>query len=461
MVHLEVHPFKSAPTMNYKTRNEYHLTEFVLAGIRKRLAAFLLDWLVLIAIYLSIIIVFALFDMNISKVNIKGIFEVEVEMTNTQSWAITLMKYVFGLLPVFYFAFSFYFFKGQSLGKKAYRLKVVSLYHENIGLWHAIERSLGYFASALEFGFGYVQAFWNPNRMALHDKIGETIVIQLDRKKPKFKFKMPKITFKKSAPLLLMAAICLSQTAQSIQKQDVELMTERGPIVLRLSDETPKHRDNFTKLVNLHQLDSLNFYRIIKTFLIQTGKDLPAEYPALIDAEFRPDLFHKRGALNAAREGDEYNPAQASAALHFTIIQGKVFNDSTLDKAEKRINHGIAYRKVITNPANAELFATMQKLNQAGANPFELKAAQAKLEELTQAELKTMVLYKIPEAHRQVYKTIGGAPHLDQNYTVFGEVVKGMDIVDSIAGVQTDATDKPLKDILILKARMIKRLKYK
>jgi len=448
--------------MNYKTRHEYHLSEFVLAKIRKRFAAFLLDWIILIVIYLCFIIVFALFDMNISKVNIKGIFDVEVEMTNTQSWAITLMKYVFGLLPVFYFTLSFYFFKGQSIGKKALRLKVVSLYHENIGLWHAIERSLGYFASALEFGFGYIQAFWNPNRMALHDKIGETIVIQLERKKPKFKFKVPKLTLKKAAPALLLVAIllgCFPQTLRSIKKQDVELMTERGPIILRLSDETPKHRDNFIRLVNLHQLDSLNFYRIIQTFLIQTGKDLPAEFPALIDAEFRPDLFHKRGALNAAREGDDYNPTQASAALHFTIIQGKVFNDSTLDKAEKRINHGIAYHKVITNPANAELFAMLQKFNQAGANVDSLLAARQQLEVLTQAELKTMVPYKIPESHRQVYKTIGGAPHLDQNYTVFGEVVKGMDIVDSIAGAKTDSADKPLKDILILKAMMIKRLK--
>jgi cyclophilin family peptidyl-prolyl cis-trans isomerase len=252
---------------------------------------------------------------------------------------------------------------------------------------------------------------------------------------------------------------CYHQTAQSIKKQDVELMTEHGPIVLRLSDETPKHRENFIRLVNLHQLDSLNFYRIIQTFLIQTGKDLPAEFPALIDAEFRPDLFHKRGALNAAREGDDYNPTQASAALHFTIIQGKVFNDSTLAKAEMRINHGLAYHKVITNPNNAELFSRLQALNQAGANPYSLKAVQAQLEELTQTELKTMVPYKIPEKQRQVYKTIGGAPHLDQNYTVFGEVVKGMDIVDSIAGVQTDSADKPLKDILILKARMIKRSK--
>jgi len=173
--------------MIYKTRNEYHHSEFVLAKIRKRFAAFLVDCIVLILIYLLIIVIFSLFDMNISKINAEGVFDVEIEMSNTQPWAITLMKYIFGLLPVFYFALSFYFFKGQTIGKKMLRLKVVSLYHENIGLWHCIERSLGYFASALEFGFGFIQAFWNPNRMSLHDKIGETIVIQLDRKKSKLK----------------------------------------------------------------------------------------------------------------------------------------------------------------------------------------------------------------------------------------------------------------------------------
>lgn len=256
---------------------------------------------------------------------------------------------------------------------------------------------------------------------------------------------------------------CNPQIAESIRKKDlkkdVELITELGPIVLRLSDETPKHRDNFIRLINLHQLDSLNFYRVINSFLIQTGKDLPAEYPALIDAEFRPDLFHKRGALNAACEGDDINPEQASAALHFTIIQGKVFTDSTLLKAEKRINNWRAYNKVITDPGNAELFSGLQKFGKEGTNQDSLKAIQAKLEQLTQTKLKSMVPYQIPDKQRKVYKTIGGAPHLDQNYTVFGEVVKGMEIVDSIAVVKTDKNDKPFNDILILKARMITRLK--
>ena len=256
---------------------------------------------------------------------------------------------------------------------------------------------------------------------------------------------------------------CNPQIGENIRKnnlkQDVELMTELGPIVLRLSDETPKHRDNFIRLVEQHQFDNLNFYRIINAFLIQTGKDLPAKYPALIDAEFRPNLFHKRGALNAAREGDEFNPTQASASSHFTIIQGKVFTDSTLMIAEKRINDWLAYNKVIIDPANAALFLRLQTFSKEGANQDSLKSVQTKFEQLAQIKLKSMVRYQIPDKQRKVYKTIGGAPHLDQNYTVFGEVVRGMEIVDRIASVKTDKDDKPLKDILILKTRMIQRIK--
>ena len=152
---------------------------------KKRIVAFLIDWIVLIMIYFCIIILFSLFDMNISKINVHGIFDVELEMENAQPYFITFLKFLFGLLPVIYFALSFYFWKGQTIGKYFLRIRVLSLYHEQIGLWHCIERSLGYFASALEFGFGYIQAFWNPNRMTLHDKIGETIVVELHAKKHK------------------------------------------------------------------------------------------------------------------------------------------------------------------------------------------------------------------------------------------------------------------------------------
>jgi uncharacterized RDD family membrane protein YckC len=170
--------------MNYNIRHEFHHdTVLVLASIKKRFVAFLIDWIVLILLYFCIILLFSLFNMSISKINVHGIFEVELEMINTPSYLITLLKLLLGLLPVLYFVLSFYFWKGQTIGKYFLRIKVLSLYHEHIGLWHCVERSLGYFASALEFGFGYIQAFWNPNRMSLHDKIGETIVIKRPAKK--------------------------------------------------------------------------------------------------------------------------------------------------------------------------------------------------------------------------------------------------------------------------------------
>jgi len=172
--------------MKYNTRHEFHYAnEYILATIKKRFVAFLIDWIVLIIIYFCILILFDLFNMNISKINVHGIFDVEIEMNSTPSYIITFLKFLFGLLPVLYFAISFYFWKGKTIGKYFLRIKVLSLYHEHLGLWHCIERSLGYFASALEFGFGYLQAFWNPNRMTLHDKIGETIVIELPVKKHK------------------------------------------------------------------------------------------------------------------------------------------------------------------------------------------------------------------------------------------------------------------------------------
>jgi uncharacterized RDD family membrane protein YckC len=123
--------------------------------------------------------------MNISKINVHSIFDVEIEMKNAHSYLIFLLKLLFGLLPILYFSMSFYFLKGQTIGKYFLKIKVLSIYHEHLGLWHCIERSLGYIASALEFGFGFIQALWNPNRMALHDKIGETVVVECNAKKNK------------------------------------------------------------------------------------------------------------------------------------------------------------------------------------------------------------------------------------------------------------------------------------
>lgn len=201
-------------------------------------------------------------------------------------------------------------------------------------------------------------------------------------------------------------------------KKDVELITNKGTIVLRLSDSTPLHRDNFLKLVKQKYYDSIIFHRVIKNFMIQAGDPESKQAKAdqrlgnggpgyTVPAEIKPSLFHKKGVLAAARMGDDVNPQKASSGSQFYIVQGKIFTDAGLDSVET----------------------------------FRLQGR------------------KLPEAHRQVYKTMGGAPHLDQNYTVFGEVVRGLNVVDSIGNTPTSGrpTDRPLSDMKIISARLIKR----
>lgn len=207
------------------------------------------------------------------------------------------------------------------------------------------------------------------------------------------------------------------------RKKDVLLQTSMGDITLRLSDSTPLHRDNFLKLVKQGFYDSVLFHRVINNFMIQAGdpdsKTATAGKPLgnggpgyTIPAEFRTTLFHKNGALAAARRGDEVNPEKASSGSQFYISQGKKFTDGGLDSLET----------------------------------FRLKGR------------------KIPAGHREVYKAVGGTPHLDQNYTVFGEVVKGIEVIDKIAAVATSKgadRDRPIEDVKIIKAKLVKRKKYK
>jgi cyclophilin family peptidyl-prolyl cis-trans isomerase len=200
------------------------------------------------------------------------------------------------------------------------------------------------------------------------------------------------------------------------RKRDVLLITSYGDITIRLSDSTPLHRDNFLRLVKYHYYDSVLFHRVIKNFMIQGGdpdsKHAIAGAPLgeggpsyRIPAEFRPTLFHKKGVIAAARDN---NPEKASSGSQFYIVQGKIFTDAGLDSLET----------------------------------FRLNGR------------------KIPVEQRQVYKTLGGTPHLDQNYTVFGEVVKGLNVVDKIAAVETSKgadLNRPLTDVKIIKAKLIKR----
>lgn len=251
-------------------------------------------------------------------------------------------------------------------------------------------------------------------------------------------------------------------------KKDVIFETEFGEIVFRLSDETPEHRNNFIKLVNNHFYDSLLFHRVINHFIIQTGdpdsklavsgKPLgESDLPYTIPAEFNFNLFHKRSALNAARDD---NPERASSSTQFTFVQGRIYTDSMLTIAEKRINNWLAFNKVLHQPENKEIATLYENLRKQQSNSDSLVLISNKIRILADEELKKGMLYKIPEEHRQVYKTLGGAAHLDQNYTVFGEVVKGLEVIDSIAKVPTDSLDRPVNDVRIISAKLIKRKTY-
>lgn len=284
---------------------------------------------------------------------------------------------------------------------------------------------------------------------------------------------------KRIVPILLLVTAlyaCNPWIAEGVRKRDlkrdVELTTDRGIIVFRLYDNTPKHRNNFLKLVNQSFYDSLLFHRVINNFLIQTGDPESknaisgaslgnGELPYLIPAEINPQNFHKRGAVNAARKGDLENPEQASSSTQFTFIQRKALTDSLINVGEKRINYYRAYNNVVRNPANQKIVTRLRQLSSAETKSDSLPVLESRFNELVKTELKQMVPYRIPEEQRQVYKTLGGTPHLDQNYTVFGEVVKGIEVIDSIAATKTRKTDdRPVKDVRIINVKLIRPKHY-
>jgi len=250
-----------------------------------------------------------------------------------------------------------------------------------------------------------------------------------------------------------------------IQNKDkrvkLEMKTTKGDIVLELYNETPKHRANFIKLAEERAFDSLLFHRVIENFMIQGG-DPDSKYAGpndtlgngdrdyRVDAEFHPDLYHKKGALAAARDA---NPERASSAMQFYIVQGQVFTDSTLDLVEERINEYQASHYARMVPENAELSKALANAMDVG--DWDLYSS---LNDSLISYGKSHMLfesYQIPEEQREVYKTMGGTPHLDQSYTVFGEVVKGLDVVDKIAAEETNILDRPLRDIRIISLRVI------
>lgn len=239
------------------------------------------------------------------------------------------------------------------------------------------------------------------------------------------------------------------------QRKTIEMVTDKGTMVIELYNETPLHRDNFIKLAKNKAFDSLLFHRVINEFMIQGG-DPDSKYakpqdtlgegdlPYLVDAEIHPDLFHKKGVLAAARDD---TPNRESSPMQFYIVQGKVWNDSLIDRSEDRINGWLAEHVLKKDSIHQPLLDALQKSYTDGNRELATLLSDS-IKGLAKT-YESFQTYTIPESHRDVYKTLGGTPHLDQNYTVFGEVISGIDVVDSIASVQTNTMDRPITDVRI------------
>lgn len=274
---------------------------------------------------------------------------------------------------------------------------------------------------------------------------------------------------KKAILLLTLVASCIMACTGNQQKKThmekdnatlVRLETTLGNITVKLYNETPGHRDNFIKLVKEGAYDSTLFHRVIRSFMVQAGdpESKHASDTAILGngdvgytlpAEFNPTLFHKKGALAAARQGDDVNPEKASSGCQFYIVTGKKFSQAQLINMENQINEArldTAFN-ILARKHMKEIF----KMRKAGDNEGLLEL-QDSLEAQARAEVAKEPRFKFSKQQIDAYTTLGGAPHLDGNYTVFGEVVDGMDIVDKIESVKTNRADRPVTDVRILKA---------
>ncbi|OYT17293.1 MAG: peptidylprolyl isomerase [Bacteroidetes bacterium 4572_77] len=232
-----------------------------------------------------------------------------------------------------------------------------------------------------------------------------------------------------------------------------EIETSYGTMSGVLYNETPQHRDNFIKLVNEGWYEDSPFHRVIKNFMIQGGgnKDGRPDPGYKVPAEFMPTKYvHKKGALAAARQGDNVNPTKASSGSQFYIVQGKLTNDAALLSTERKITQGMQQGLIteyITRPENMGLYQKIDSLQRARNGA----ALNAYVQEVVIVQMKNegipMDGFKYSEKQKAVYRTLGGTPHLDGGYTVFGEITQGLEVIDKIAAVQTAAANKPVQEL--------------
>lgn len=261
----------------------------------------------------------------------------------------------------------------------------------------------------------------------------------------------------KKRQLFIAACFVFAVFTGCAQKKDhvVTIKTKFGDMVAILYDETPKHKENFIKLAKEHYFDSLLFHRIIEGFMIQGGDPESKKAKAgqrlgnggpgyTIEAEFNPKLFHEKGALCAARLGDQMNPSKASSGSQFYIVHGKKYSEMELRIDQQKF--GMALQQFFQKPENRAYYDTIAKLH-AARDQQAYEGYIMSLKPVVEAQLGTKLDMDVSPELVKAYSTVGGAPMLDGAYTVFGKVIKGLEVLDKIATQPKDAADRPAEDI--------------
>ena len=255
---------------------------------------------------------------------------------------------------------------------------------------------------------------------------------------------------------IFLFAICTLLIVSCATEKDylITFQTRYGNMKAILYDATPQHKENFLKLARSGAYDSTTFHRVIKDFMIQAG-DVNAKsgnqekVDYTIPAEFNDTLIHQKGAIAAARQADQINPKKESSGSQFYIVQGRAFTNEELEAMmlnRKMQQQQDQFRRLLGMPEYASLRQEVRQLQQEG----NYAAIQEKIEDskpLFEKEFGPQPDYTLTEQQREAYTTIGGAPHLDRDYTVFGQVVEGHPVIDSIANVITGAANRPVDDV--------------
>ncbi len=260
---------------------------------------------------------------------------------------------------------------------------------------------------------------------------------------------------------ILIVFSSVAYRSQTLSKETILISTSFGDMKLKLYEETPLHKTNFLKLVRAGFYDSLLFHRVINSFMIQGGDpdSKRANDTVLlgngdigywIPAEFNKNIYHKKGVIAAAREGDDVNPKKESSGCQFYIVMGKKYDSTALKKAEIRVNRDVVIKTnylVGFGGKSKKLKEYYIRLFTQNKNDSLNWAVKQLTDSVSIAEYFKSKRYTFSSAQKKTYETIGGTPHLDNNYTAFGEVIEGLEVIDKIAAVKTDKNDRPKENI--------------